>query len=196
VSYPLRKPGRDQQRVPPPYTGPPPPPPYTGPPSPPSNGRRRTILIIAGTAAAVAIIVLLVSLLLPKSSNGGGTSGGSASGQRSSTSDQWYAAVCKPGTFIDGNGGNLLPNSIASTATCISTGPAEFAGAVDVVVIGTYSSTFKLQNDMTHFGGYATIPTNDGNTEVFAVSSRDPSAVSAALNPLTQIGYTIHSAGK
>lgn len=74
--------------------------------------------------------------------------------------------------------------------------PAGFAGAVDVVVIGTYSSTFKLQNDMTHFGGYATTLTNDGNTEVFAVPSRDPSAVSAALNPLTQFGFIIHSAGK
>ncbi len=195
MSYPLRKPGRDQQRVPPPYTGPPPPP-YTGPLNPPSNGRRRTILIIAGTTAAVAIIVLLVSVLLPKSSNGGSTSGGSASGQRSSTSDQWDAAVCKPGTFIDGNGGNILPNSIARTATCISTAPAGFAGAVESVVIGTYSSTFKLQNDLTHLGGYATIPTIDGNTEVFAVFSRDPSAVSAALNPLTQFGFIIHSAGK
>lgn len=105
-----------------------------------------------------------------------------------STSDDWYAAVCKPGTFADGQGANGLPNADEGTAFCSA--PDTYSSAGTLIFIGVYSSDFKLENDVTLLNGpYATTTTSEGNSIVFALLQ---GGRADALDPLVQYGFELH----
>ena len=168
--------------------------PYTHPIGGPSTsspaGQKKPWFLVA-LAAGVVLLGLVV--LMIRAGGHGNRSDGQASQSSNqsgpqtempsippSTQDDWEAAVCKPGTFH--NGGGHLPNADGS-GFCLS-----LSGAP--VMIGQYSSSFSLKNDIALFRGssYATIDTDGGGAVLFL--SISPRSVSA-LEPLRQYGFQV-----
>lgn len=108
-----------------------------------------------------------------------------------SSSDDWFAAICAPGTFDDGGAYQSLPNSADGTAQCRSKVIA-IAGRASgpMVYIGSYDSQFKLEQDLLRKGSYATLTTSDGNTVLFALPREIPGSRSV-LYPLEKFGFEI-----
>ncbi len=104
---------------------------------------------------------------------------------RASTLDDWLSAVCKPGTFRDGN--NRLPNAQAG-GTCTSLSANGMP-----IFMGQYSSKFGMESDIAIFRmrSYATLLTDSGRYQVFIALGRE----SSALQPLVQYGFGLGVAG-
>lgn len=109
----------------------------------------------------------------------------------SSSSDDWFAAVCQPGTFADGQGASALTGADHGTAYCYSKPMGnEPLGAP--IYIGTYSSRFKAENDVYYLGPYATIDTQSDLVQVFALGA--PGETSTRLQPLARFGFELFPA--
>lgn len=131
---------------------------------------------------AVGLLLLVIAGLHSSNSSTTARSGATTQTARSSTSDQWFAAVCQPGTFHNG-GREVLPNAEAG-ASCMTSprgGP---------IFAGQYSSLFVARNDAAvfHMGSSAIIATDSGGYALF-VAPTDRSG--ASLQPLAQFGFTI-----
>jgi len=162
------------------------------PMSTPSAGDgKKTLLIILGAVAFIGLLVIGAKVI-------GGGSGSSDNANRASgsqyptydtampapippsTDDDWKAAVCQPGTYSDRK--PTLPNADWS-GFCQS-----LRG--NPIIMGLYTGTFTIQNDLARFRGatFAQLPTAEGRTAVFLTPV---GGTSAALDPLTQFGFTL-----
>jgi hypothetical protein len=110
-------------------------------------------------------------------------SGGAATTGAPSSTDDWFAAVCKPGTFNNGVGHGLA--NADAQGMCMS------RVGVGAILSGQYSQRYMADNDAAfyaHMGSSASITTNDGRIQLFvAMSDRS----GASLQPLAQYGFTI-----
>lgn len=137
-------------------------------------------------AVFVAFVGVIVAIGLSKSGDSGSSgtvaTSSTASAVPFSKSDDWERAVCRPGTFFNGSRG--LPNSTGS-ASCMALNDQV------PILIGTYTSSFALENDMAIYKGrtYATIETQSGSTCVFLAMMPGGGA---ALSPLEQFGFEMH----
>jgi hypothetical protein len=135
--------------------------------------------------AVMALVVLVVGL--HQSGTRTTTAGPATSRVMPSTSDQWFAAVCKPGTFREGGGdGGWLTNAVGR-ASCF---PAN--GEDSFIFIGQYSSEYLARNDAelytTHATGSAATMADTEGYMLF-VNMVDPSG--ASLQPLAHFGFAI-----
>lgn len=140
---------------------------------------------LGGTVALTAVGVILAGC----SSNQGNTDDRNTvreTTNNSSTSDDWLAAACMAGTFRDGAGASVLGSADGGTATCQSQ-----SGATQMI-IGSYSSQFKLENDVVGLGPYATLVADDGSIQVFLLFARN--SATKDLQPLSQFGFEVNSA--
>lgn len=157
------------------------PPPY--PPSPPGrvnpNHAKVIALVTIGVLAAIVLIVVAVFAL------GNNTAGNShKSAVQNSSSDQWFAAVCRPGSLRTDQG-TRLPNAVSGGFCVSSVG----GSAID---FGQYNSEYVARNDgRGQFidGSYAIIKDTDGWMIFRDVNDR----TGASLQPLAQYGFTIAS---
>lgn len=149
------------------------------------QGRGKIIGLVAlGAAVIVAAVVGTVV------ATGGGDQGDGASPAPSvaavpavtSSSDDWFSAVCKSGTFEDRPPYRNLPSS-SDFARCRSNMEPR-----PMVFIGTYSSEYKMKQDLLSMGSYATMTSDSGSIVVFALP---PKATSNHLNPLEKYGFSI-----
>jgi hypothetical protein len=106
-------------------------------------------------------------------------------GQVSGTLDDWFAAVCKPGLFKDGDGGQVLRNAEA-TAYCASPDSA-------AILIGRYTSNWGLTSDLALFNGRGAHATATLSTGVIQVFIAYGSGTAATLAPLEPFGFRIQS---
>lgn len=137
-------------------------------------------------AALTAFAAVLAGCSSDSDSNGNAAEETTGNTFAASTSDDWFAAVCKPGSFLDGQGGSMLPSSDQGSAICM---PRQ---GTDQIGIGLYSSRFKAENDVVGQGPYATMETAAGYIQVFALFL--PRSSTAALQPLTEFGFELHPA--
>jgi len=145
--------------------------------------------LIAFVAVALlgAITVVMVAAGLHKSTT---TASGGSTHTTSTiipgSSDDWYAAVCQPGTFHDGGGnGQWLTNSV---------GRASCGSSVNIAIwifIGQYSSEYMPRNDAALFGraGGSSAMLRDTDGYMLFVAPTDRTG--AALQPLAKYGFTI-----
>lgn len=138
----------------------------------------------AALAIPVTVIAVVAAGLATFLPDGDATGpGGTAS---SSSSDDWKRAVCRPGTFF--NGQDVLRNSTGAAA-CTSLNGVPIG-------IATYASQFGLENDVAIYRGgfYATTTTDSGQTYAFVpLTGSNNDTVQAALAPLKAYGFQIHS---
>ncbi|MGW5268307.1 hypothetical protein ACWEQ4_06615 [Rhodococcus sp. NPDC003994] len=130
-----------------------------------------------------------------KEGNGPASAGASSTASEPtvppSSSDDWFEAICAPGTFDDGGAYQSLPNSSGGTAQCRSTYIA-IAGRASgpMVYIGSYDSQYKLEQDILRKGTYATMATSVGDTILFVIPSGIPQS-KPVLAPLERFGFKI-----
>jgi hypothetical protein len=143
--------------------------------------------VVALVALAVAAIIAVIGLVAVLHHTGSTTTGSGSvpttSMIRPSSSDDWYAAVCRPGTFHNGSG--HLHNADHGTASCLSPsgGP---------ILMGEYSSAYMARNDAAFFsmGSSASLVADSGVTVLFIAPA---DYTGTALQPLAQYGFTITS---
>jgi hypothetical protein len=114
----------------------------------------------------------------------GHKSNGSKASAPPSSSEQWFQAVCKSGTFRGGGGnGQWLSNSVSRSSCGSSQVPSVW------IFIGQYSSDYLARNDaaLYHFGSSAMTRDTDGYMLFAAPTDRS----AASLQPLVQFGFTI-----
>lgn len=103
----------------------------------------------------------------------------SDSGSRipASTPDDWYRAVCRPGTIVQDV--SVLPNA---------DGQDQCSSGQSGIIIGVYHSSLIRDNDLARFRmlRHATITDDNGNIWVFFESGN-----SGALEPLRQFGFYV-----
>ena len=141
---------------------------------------------------AILSVVGIANVLNIRTDSGRAGSGSAGSGEPRttsySTSDQWEAAVCTPGTFF--NGANHLPNATGGGALCRSLNGV-------LILMGEYTSSFAVQNDLALFKGgcaYATTTGITGTIGVFLVPPvGNPQRAAAALSPLQTFGFQIQN---
>jgi hypothetical protein len=172
--------------TPPPQFNPPYPPtpqPYRGPPQYPRRPRRTKVIAIAAAAAAgLVAIAIAVSLNSESTTTSSRSSSPTTSEVAPSSSDDWYAAVCRTGTFYNGQGG--LRNADQGVAFCVS----PVSGTT--ITIGRYTSEFMARDDAAGPGvkSYALTRTSSGGWQLF-ISYTD--GTGAALAPLAKFGFTV-----
>lgn len=144
-------------------------------------------LLWTSIAAAGAILIGAVAVAFAVLDNDPQTSAASTAASApqapQSTSQDWFAAVCRKGTFTDGGQtANTLPGADATGFCAGKNGSA--------VSIGSYSSTFLLENDVARFysPSYATTVDDQGRTWAFVSVPANKSD----LAPLEQFGFVIH----
>ena len=104
-----------------------------------------------------------------------------------STQDQWFAAVCKSGTFHDGGGnGQWLTNSIARGSCDSKVNPDDW------IFIGRYLSESQARSDAVlnsdiAGGSSAMMRTTEGYMLFVAPTDH----TGASLQSLAQFGFTI-----
>lgn len=143
------------------------------------------------TVAAVLAVLTACGGEKTGNSNSAGGAGvsardaGSVPAPMPSNLDDWLSAVCKPGTFRDGN--NRLPNAQAG-GTCMSLG----ANAMPIFM-GQYSSRFGMESDIAMFRtrSFAALETDSGEYQVFIALGPG----SSALRSLEQYGFDLGVAG-
>ena len=97
-----------------------------------------------------------------------------------SNSEDWYRAVCRPGTIVPGGGGL---RSASLRDACLSDGGP--------IWIGHYNSALMKDNDLARFQGrvhYAEIVDDAGNVWLFVVPVPGRTT---ALEPLRQFGFIV-----
>lgn len=159
-----------------------------------ANKTARTRIAVAVGLAIVAIIAGVVVWTVTGNDEQESSTAADATTSTpavQSSSDDWFSAICAPGTFDDGGAYQSLPNSADGTAQCRSKVIA-IAGRASgpMVYIGSYDSQFKLEQDLLRKGSYATLTSSDGNTVLFALPREIPGSRSV-LAPLVQFGFEI-----
>lgn len=157
--------------------------------------RNPSFLKAAAIAAALIALGAGVAVWLGRSDGPGEDTASAESGVSSpagtspvataSTLDDWLSAVCKPGSYRNGN--NRLPNAQAG-GTCISLGANGMP-----ILIGQYESKFGMDSDIAMFRmrSYAAAQTDGGLYQVFIALGRGL----VALQPLSQYGFVLGTAG-
>jgi hypothetical protein len=179
-----RKPQRPPSNLPSPR----PPPggqPYGYPPYPPPSGRvgpNHTKVIVFVTIGALVFGLILVIAVFALARDNAGSH---ASTVPNSNSDQWFAAICRPGSLRTDQG-TRLPNAV-SGGFCVS--------SVDGLAIdfGQYNSEYAARNDgrgQFVTGSYAIIKDTDGWMLFRDINGKS----GASLQPLAQYGFTITAA--
>lgn len=163
--------------------------------SPATSARKKSGTRIAAAAglAIVAVIAGVVVWTVTGNDEQEGSTAADASTRTptvQSSSDDWFSAICAPGTFDDGGAYQSLPNSSDGTAQCRSKVIPSAGRGAPLVYTGSYDSQFKLEQDLLRKGSYATLTTSDGNTVLFALP-RDVPRSRAVLAPLVQFGFEI-----
>ena len=159
-------------------------------PPPPTRRSTKTAWIMVAILAVVGVIGLAifgVMMLRPVKYHLDPSSGGPAKTKVvPSTQDQWFAAVCKPGTFFDGGGnGQWLTDSVGR-------GSCSSSVTRDWIYIGQYSSKYLAQNDAAMSSGLShgsSAIVQDTNGYMLFVAPTDRTG--ASLQPLAQFGFTI-----
>lgn len=155
----------------------------------PRPGRTINPVAVLITLLAVALVALVVvgAMLLARHSDRSAASGSDAG--HGSTSEQWVGSVCQVGTYQNGKGG-ALSGADGGSASC--TGKSSSGnGFGGYIMIGTYSSQFRLQNAvavMLRGSVYATLTDNAGQFWLFYAMNGV-----ADLSPLSQFGFTLHT---
>ena len=150
---------------------------------------------IAAVASVVAAFFGAIIVIASTNRGGSGSSSDEATAPAAqsaapSSSEDWLRAVCRPGTFSQGTqssfGGSGLGNA-AGSANCMS----QKSG---VILIGQYTSSFALENDVARWrgGSYATVEAANGETWLF-LAPLPGKASASALSPLTQFGFQIQT---
>lgn len=157
----------------------------TNPYTPARKLDRRRIWTFVVFIAVLLGVLMFVANAASCGRNQLGTGGGSertgSSTRQSFLYNDWLPALCRPGTFYDGE---ALHNAAAS-GTCYSRGGMP-------ILIGQYDSEFRARNDLAMYisGEYALDTTNDGRVILFISPSQ-----TNVLQPLEQFGFEIHAAG-
>lgn len=149
------------------------------------------VVLISLLAMALVGLIVVASMLVARHSGQADDPGHGArpNSDHVSTSEQWIGAVCQLGTYQNGKGG-ILSGADGGSATCNgkSANGKAFGG---YIMIGAYSSQFRLQNAvalMLHGSVYATVTDDSGTSWVFYSMSG-----TADLSPLAQFGFTMHT---
>ena len=150
------------------------------------NKRGGVVGILAFVAGAV--VLLVVGIAMKSGSDSGSSQQSTFINQPETNSprippsnqDDWYGAVCRPGTIAPGGGG--LHSATLRDACLANGGP---------IWIGEYNSALMKDNDLARFQGmvhYAEIVDDSGNVWLFVVPVPGRST---ALEPLRQFGFTV-----
>ncbi|MES3664270.1 DUF2510 domain-containing protein [Mycobacterium intracellulare] len=164
--------------------------PYGRPPlypaSPPGQVGANHAKVITFVTIGVLAIVLLVLVAVFAVRNHAVSKAGDShrSTVPHSNSDQWFAALCRPGSMRTDQG-TRLPNAV-SGGFCVS--------SVDGLAIdfGQYNSEYAARNDgrgQFANGSYAIIKDTDG----WMIFRDVNDSTGASLQPLAQYGFTITS---
>lgn len=165
---------------------------YRPPPPEARPGPNYAKPITIGVMALLGIVVIVIVAIgihnsvttATTTARGGSTDATSAIIRGSS--DDWYAAVCRSGTFQDGGGnGQWLTNAVGR-ASCDSS-----VSMQNWIFIGQYSSDYLARNDSALFkragGSSAMIRDTDGY--MLFLSPTDKTG--ATLQPLAKYGFAI-----
>jgi hypothetical protein len=136
------------------------------------------IAIVAISLAAVGLLVLAVFGLHSSAVSTTAPSGGSTTSAPASNRDDWFAAMCNPGTTYNGF---RLPNADGG-ATCTSRfGP---------ILYGEYTSSYMARDDRARYHGWtaATAVAADGATILFLAPFNK---TGNPLEPLSQFGLVV-----
>lgn len=160
------------------------PPPY--PPSAPGrvSPNRAKVIALVTIGVLVAVVLILVAVFAFRNNGVNTASSSHRSTVPNSNSDQWFAAVCRPGSLRTDQG-TRLPNAV-SGGFCVS---SVRGSALD---FGQYSSEYVARNDgrgQFVSGSYAIIKDTDGWMIFRDINDR----TGASLQPLAQYGFTITS---
>ncbi|WP_230598423.1 hypothetical protein [Rhodococcoides fascians] len=158
-----------------------------------NKSARTRIAVVVGVAIAAIIAGVVVWTVTGNGEQEGSTAADDSTSAPAvqSSSDDWFSAVCAPGTFEDGAAYKVLQNSSGGTAQCRSiVFASDSRSSGPMVYIGSYDSQFKREQDLLRMGSYATLATSDGDTVLFALT---PKALRsrAVLAPLEQFGFEI-----
>lgn len=143
------------------------------------SGRGRAVVLLGGALVAAILALVIVGVALFVKGRHATEYGRLAA---ASTSEDWIASVCKPGTYQNGKGGNVLSGSTGS-AQC-------YGNAGGTIFVGTYDSEFRFNNAMARFPSnsrYATRSDNSGRLWVFV----SPNGYTD-LQPLASFGFAVH----
>ena len=151
--------------------------------------------MVRGTSPLAVVAALSVLTACSNAKIGSAASAGDARGTARdagsaamgipSNLDDWLSAVCKPGTYRNGN--NRLPNAQAG-GTCMSLGTNGMP-----IFMGQYSSKFGMESDIAIFRmrSYAALQTDSGAFQVFIALGPG----SSVLQPLAEYGFDLGTAG-
>jgi hypothetical protein len=155
---------------------------HPGQPYPRRPRRTKVIAIAAAAAAGLMAIAIAVSLSSESTTTSSRNSSPTTSEVAPSSSDDWYRAVCRTGTFDNGQGG--LRNADRGVAFCVS----PVSGTT--ISIGQYTSEFMARDEAAGPGvkSYALARTSSGDWQLF-ISYTD--GTGAALAPLAKFGFTV-----
>lgn len=150
---------------------------------------------VGSSPFGMILVAVTLAMLVGCSDGSSATSGAGSPRSASSTItgnvDDWRAAVCSPGSYRDGSavGGYSFPSATAQ-GQCHSGTQQHFTG---FIAIGQFNSDFEMRNDLVamRMTRYAATTDRDPIT-VFALSGGSASDP-AALDPLTQFGFSIHA---
>jgi hypothetical protein len=143
----------------------------------------RMLWITGGIVAAGLVIILIIVI----ASDGLGKSGTRDELGKSGTRDDWAAAVCRTGTFRNGDSVVPFRNADAKASCQAAIHPPESGNST--FFIGQWESKYLMQNDVAIFPRkyYAWREDDGTHTAFLLMASNDP----AAIEPLKQFGFKI-----
>lgn len=138
-------------------------------------------------AVLVAIALIVSGCGKEKSSSGSEGTGQSAPSTAqdsiSGSSEDWLAAVCRPGPYSDSAPPVMMQMGAVGGAQCM----ARQVGGV-LVLFSQWDSNFKMRNAMEYTGQcYASVKWSNGPIETFSVVA---AVGSNPLAPLRQFGFS------